>query len=373
MKSILFALWMTGSVLPVGSARLGSSADASRGQDAAASSASALAISSNMTPKPNSPAEVRLPSRRFSVKWSRPTRIMRPSAITSRSPKQRWPPPRSLPTRVSALTGMRHHAPRQRTYATAFGGPHSDHRAGRQAEGPPAGGRPEFAGGLGYVGELPAQFAADAATAFVEGLAAQRALEQKRRAARSLEDMVAANEQQLRVGDVGEMDVTQSRGRSQFQSEVLAARKTNTESSPYHVGGGSPLTGQKARTAQCVPLRPTRTPPVPSFHVEQLLTSGLVKRADLLALRRTRRDAAEAGVQPTYPGRIPDVDGVGGGNHPQHRLPATSSPLPQRQSAGTIAQAIPLPLFKSHLAEVATAPIAYPQGGNPLQTTERGG
>ncbi len=198
----------------------------------------------------------------------------------------------------------------------------------------------------------------------MEALAAQKTLEQKRRSAHSLDDLVAANEQRLRVGDVGEIDVTQSRVAAlQFQSELLAAQ-ADAEAARIALAGY--LGPDKARTA-LVPLGQLEHPPH-SFHVEQLLTSGLAQRADLLALRRTR-DAAEAGIQLAHAGRIPDVD-VGVGITHSTASDNFIAPSPSVNTLG-LSLAIPLPLFNPHLAEVATARITYLQAQKTLQAAEQ--
>lgn len=205
---------------------------------------------------------------------------------------------------------------------------------------------------------------ADAATAFVEALATQKAFEQKRRSAHSLDELVAANEQRLRVGDVGETDVTQSRVAAlQFQSELLGAQ-AEAEAAQIALAG---FLGPEKAQATIVPLGKLEQPPR-AFDLAQLLTSSLARRADLLALRQAR-DAAHAGIQLAKAGRIPDVD-VGVGIAHSTASENTIAPSPSFNTL-ELSFSIPLPLFNPHLAEIAAARISYHQAGRTLQATEQ--
>lgn len=205
---------------------------------------------------------------------------------------------------------------------------------------------------------------ADASAAFVDGLALTKSLEQKRRSARSLDDLVAANEQRLRVGDVGEVDVTQSRVEAlQFQSELLT---TEADARAALIALSGFLGRDRARTV-IVPVGRLELPSR-AFDLDSLLANALANRADLVALRHTR-DAAKAGIRLAKTARVPDVD-VGAGVTHSTASQNSIAPSPSFNSVG-ISLALPLPLWNQHTADINAARYAAEQAEKTLQAAEQ--
>lgn len=205
---------------------------------------------------------------------------------------------------------------------------------------------------------------ADASAAFVDGLALAKSLEQKRRSARSLDGLVAANEQRLRVGDVGEVDVTQSRVEAlQFQSDLLSA---DADARAALIALSGFLGRDRARTV-IVPVGKLDLPPR-TFDLDQLLANALTSRADLLALRHAR-DAAKAGIRLAKTARVPDVD-VGVGVTHSASSQNSIAPSPTFNSVG-ISLSLPLPLWNQHTAEINASRYAAEQAGKMLEAAEQ--
>lgn len=205
---------------------------------------------------------------------------------------------------------------------------------------------------------------ADASAAFVDGLALRQSLEQKRRTARSLDDLVAANEQRLRVGDVGEVDVTQSRVEAlQFQSDLLHA-EADTRVALIALSG---FLGRDRARIVIVPVGKLELPRR-AFDLDQLLASALTNRADLLALRHARA-AAKAGVRLAKTSRVPDVD-VGVGVIHSTASQNSIAPAPSFNSVG-ISFSFPLPLWNRHTAEINAARFTAEQAEKTLQAAEQ--
>ena len=205
---------------------------------------------------------------------------------------------------------------------------------------------------------------ADAAAAFIGGVAARQTLEQKRRASRSLDELVTANEQRLRVGDVGETDVTQSRVEAlQFQSEVLAA-EADTQAALIALSG---FLGRDRTQTTLLPIGKLEQPRHP-FDLATLVPAALTNRADLLALRHAR-DAAQSNIKLAKASRIPDVD-VGVGVIHNTSSDNSIAPSPSFDSLG-LSFSLPLPLFNRRTAEINAARFAFEQAEMNLQAAEQ--
>lgn len=134
---------------------------------------------------------------------------------------------------------------------------------------------------------------AEAATAYVNALAARLVLDRKRRTQESLERLVGVNEKRLHSGDIGEVAWVQSRVESQrHRGEVLAAEAEVQAADlllRQYLGQSAPPPG--------VPIVVTgdlRIPPR-TFEEEALLRSARTQRPDVQA-RQLSQSAAEARI-----------------------------------------------------------------------------
>lgn len=204
----------------------------------------------------------------------------------------------------------------------------------------------------------------DAANAFATTLLAQQSYEQKRRSAAALNDLLVASEQRLRVGDIGEIDVTQTRIEAlQVKNELLAgeadARAAQIELTSF--------LGRDRAGAALFAVGMLQQP-VRRYELEKLLTQMLAERADLVALRHAR-DAAEAEISLAKAGRVPDVD-VGVGITRSSASFNTIAPSPEFDAVG-ITFAVPIPLFDRNRAQIDSARLHYRQLERTLEAAEQ--
>lgn len=203
----------------------------------------------------------------------------------------------------------------------------------------------------------------DASEAYVAALSTQRTVEQQRKAAEYLGELVVAQQHRLNAGDIGETDLTQSRvDELQFQSDLLNAQND----------------AQKAQLALCTFLGRQRgqTLLIPhgklelgprTLELSQLLVNALLNRPDLIALRHAR-DGAISGIEFARANRVPDVDvGV---NYTYTTASENSiNPSPSDSQIG-LSVSLPLPLWTRQHAEIQTAKFNAEQAEKTLQSAE---
>lgn len=148
------------------------------------------------------------------------------------------------------------------------------------------------------------QLRAAAANAFADALGARAVLQSKSKSLAQLDRIVNVNEERLRVGDIGEIELAQSRvERDQFKADVISA-----ESDVY----GADLTAaqqlgnpDKLGTQMPMPVGnleiATRT-----FDLEQLVAHALQNRSDV-ASRKRAVDAADERIKLAKANLIPDL------------------------------------------------------------------
>lgn len=145
---------------------------------------------------------------------------------------------------------------------------------------------------------------AEAATAYVNALAARLVLDRKRRTLESLERLVTVNEKRLQTGDIGEVALLQSRVESQrFRVDVLAAEaevRASALALRQYLGKEAPPRG-----ADLVVTGELRVQPR-TFDQEALIERARTERPDVAARRRAE-DAAAARVTLARRNRLVDV------------------------------------------------------------------
>lgn len=203
----------------------------------------------------------------------------------------------------------------------------------------------------------------DAAEAFVEALATRQTYEQQGKAAEYLHQLVAAQRHRLEAGDIGEVDLTQSRvDELQLESDLLNAQND----------------AQTAQLALCTFLGRNRgqTLLIPrgnldlgarTFAPGWLIGQALQNRSDLIALRHAR-DAANSGIHFAKANRGPDVD-VGLSytyTSGSENFVAPASP----DSMVGLSLSFPLPLWNRQRAEVESARFSARQAEVMLQAAE---
>ena len=168
----------------------------------------------------------------------------------------------------------------------------------------------------------------DATAAYAEALATQRTLEQQRKAADYLSQLVLAQQRRSPGGDIGETDLTQSRvDELQFQNDLLNAQN---DAQVAQLALSRFLGRRFGQTTLMVRGKLELEPR--SFELAQLLANALQERPDLIALRHAR-DGAQSGIRLAKASRCarcehrPDL-------HLYHRLGELCGPRRARQHGG---------------------------------------
>jgi cobalt-zinc-cadmium efflux system outer membrane protein len=204
----------------------------------------------------------------------------------------------------------------------------------------------------------------DAAVAFAQTLAAQQVYEQKRRSAAILDDLLAANEQRLRVGDIGEVDVLQTRVEArQSRSEALASE---ADVRAMRIALTNFL-GRDRAGASLVAIGRLEQPPR-DYDPQRLRVQMLANRSDLAALRHAR-DSAAAAIELARAGRYPDLN-VGIGVTRSERSFNSVAPSPKFDALG-VTFALPIPLFNRNRAEISIASLRFGQAERMLEAAEQ--
>jgi outer membrane protein, heavy metal efflux system len=143
-----------------------------------------------------------------------------------------------------------------------------------------------------------------AANAFIDALTARSVLQEKNRSLEQLSRIVTVNQDRLRAGDVGEIELAQSRvERDQFQTEVMTAESdvyAQDVSLGQLMGSATALTTALPAPSGSLEIA-TRT-----FDVEMLLAEAMTRRSD--AISRTRAvESAAAKIALAKSSLVPDL------------------------------------------------------------------
>jgi len=194
------------------------------------------------------------------------------------------------------------------------------------------------------------QLRATAANTFVDALGARQILQSKNKSLAQLDRIVSVNEERLRVGDIGEIELAQSRvERDQFKADVIGA-----ESDVY---------GADLAAAQQLgnPDKLGTQMPVPSgsleigtrtFSLDQLIAHALQTRSDVLSRMRAI-NAADERVKLAKANLVPDIAANAAFSHT-----GSGSGDFEQQPDNTIAGGVSfnLPIFRNlHRGELASA------------------
>lgn len=148
------------------------------------------------------------------------------------------------------------------------------------------------------------QLRAAAANAFADALGAREVLQSKNKSLAQLDRIVGVNQERVRVGDIGEIELAQSRvERDQFKADVVTAESdvysadlaaAQQLGSPDKLGAQMPLPTGSLEIA-------TRT-----FDLEQLVAHALQTRSDVVSRVRAIK-AADERIRLAKKNLIPDV------------------------------------------------------------------
>jgi outer membrane protein, heavy metal efflux system len=156
------------------------------------------------------------------------------------------------------------------------------------------------------------QLRATAAGAFIDALSAREILGSKNKSLGQLDRIVSVNEERVRAGDIGEIELVQSRvDRDQFKADVISAL---AEVYSADLALGQRL-GQSEKLAAQLPV-PSGTLEIPirSFEVDRLVADALQRRSDVISRQRAVR-AADDRIELARVNLIPDFSVSGSYSH----------------------------------------------------------
>jgi len=148
------------------------------------------------------------------------------------------------------------------------------------------------------------QFRATAAGAFIDALSVRDILDAKNHSLSQLDRIVSVNHERNRVGDIGEIELAQSRvARDQFKADLVVAQ-ADVYSADVAL---TQLLGDPQRISVALPVPSgTLEIPVREFRVDALLSTALATRSDVLSRQRAVK-AAELRQELARVNLIPDL------------------------------------------------------------------
>ena len=156
------------------------------------------------------------------------------------------------------------------------------------------------------------QLRATAAGAFIASLSARDILQSSYKSLGEFDRIVEVNEQRVRVGDIGEIELMQSQvDRDQFKAGVISAQ-ADVYSADLAL---AQQLGQAEKLSTQMPVPTGRLEvPIRTFDPDQLVASALQKRSDVLSRQRAIK-AAELRIQLAQANLIPDLGVSGSYSH----------------------------------------------------------
>jgi len=156
------------------------------------------------------------------------------------------------------------------------------------------------------------QLRAAAAGAFIDALSARAILVSKNKSIGELERIVNVNDERHRVGEIGEIELVQSRvERDQFRADVISAQ-ADVRSADLVLGQ---QLGKAEKLANQLPVPDgTLDVPIRTFDMLQLVATALERRPDVLSKQRALK-AADLRIELANVNLIPDVTVSGSFSH----------------------------------------------------------
>jgi outer membrane protein, heavy metal efflux system len=156
------------------------------------------------------------------------------------------------------------------------------------------------------------QLRAAATSAFLDALSARAILQSKNKSLGQFDRIVSVNEQRLRVGDIGEIELAQSRvERDQFKADVITAQ-ADVRSADLVLGR---QLGKSERIAAQLPVPDgTLEGPVRTFDINGLVANALERRPDVISKQRAI-NTADRRIELANVNLIPDLSVSGSYSH----------------------------------------------------------
>jgi cobalt-zinc-cadmium efflux system outer membrane protein len=209
------------------------------------------------------------------------------------------------------------------------------------------------------------QLRATAAGAFIDSLSTRSILRSSFKSLGEFDRIVEVNEQRVRVGDIGDIELTQSRvDRDQFKAGVISAQ-ADVYSADLALAQqfGQP---EKLSTQMPVPTGSLEIP-VRTFDPDALVAGALQKRSDVLSRQRAVK-AAELRVELARTNLIPDLGVSGSYSHTGTGTAGFAQPADNTLGASF---SVNLPLSRwRHQGEVETARASRTQAELQLSSAQ---
>lgn len=209
------------------------------------------------------------------------------------------------------------------------------------------------------------QFRATAAGAFIDALSARDILDAKNHGLSQLNRIVEVNQERNRVGDIGEIELAQSRvERDQFKADVVRAQ-ADVYSADITL---AQLLGDPQRISVSLPIpQGTLEIPVREFQIEALISGALSTRSDILAKQRAVK-AAELRQELAHVNLIPDLSVSASYSHTNTGTGGFVQPADNTIGAG-LSVNLPFSRWKNQ-GEVEAARAARTQAEVQLRATQ---
>jgi cobalt-zinc-cadmium efflux system outer membrane protein len=209
------------------------------------------------------------------------------------------------------------------------------------------------------------QFRAAAADAFISALGARDIVRSKTKSLGEFDRIVTVNEERHRVGDIGEIELLQSRvNRDQFKADVITAQ---ADVYSADVALAKQLGQREKLSAQLlVPTGNLEISPR-TFEVEQLIANALQHRSDVISKTQALK-AADLRIQLARSNLVPDISVSGSYFHTGIGTGGFQQP-PDNQLGASIS--LNLPIFRRlHPGELEAARAARDQAELQLRSAQ---
>jgi len=204
---------------------------------------------------------------------------------------------------------------------------------------------------------------ATATSSYIDGVAGRLGFERKQRSLKTLEQLVALNQERLRAGDIGEVDLLQSRVAAlQARSDLLAAESTWRQT----LVGLAVMLGRRRQDAFLGPTGNLEISPRPLV-LNDLIAHAVAQRSDVVAARRAD-DTARAQYRLAEVSRIPDLT-VGLNYQHATRSTAFINPSPAWDSLAVVVS-MPIPISNLNYGALNAARFTQLQAERAVQAAE---
>jgi cobalt-zinc-cadmium efflux system outer membrane protein len=201
--------------------------------------------------------------------------------------------------------------------------------------------------------------------AFIDALGARAILVSKNKSLGQFDRIVTVNQERLRVGEIGEIELAQSRvDREQFKADVISA-----EADVYSadMALGQKLGKSEMLSTQLPVPDGTLEIPIRAFDVDQLVATALERRPDVMSKQRAVK-AADLRIELANVNLIPDFSVSGSYSHTAAGTGGFAQP-PDNALGASLSVNLPFSRLR-HRGELQGAQAARTQSELQLRSTQ---